>query len=95
MLPDFTLITHKFPERPDITIYPIADVHLGAAEHNAEAWADFCKRIEQEENSYIVLVGDLINNATRSSVSNIFEETLRPREQKKVMTTMLAPLREK
>lgn len=95
MLPDFTLITHRFPERPNIVIYPIADVHLGAAEHNAEAWAAFCKHIEQEENAYIVLVGDLINNATRSSVSNIFEETLRPREQKKVMVKMLEPLRGK
>lgn len=89
------MIVHKFPERQDISIYPIADVHLGAAEHNAEAWAGFCKKIQAEDNAYVLLLGDLINNATRSSVSNVFEETMRPREQKKVMTTMLAPLREK
>ena len=95
MLPDFTLITHKFPDRPDITIYPIADVHLGAAEHNAEAWGAFCRKIEQEENAYCLLVGDLLNFATRSSVSNVFEETLRPREQKKLMVKQLEPLRDK
>lgn len=94
MQPDFKLICHKFP-RHDIVIYPIADVHLGAAEHNAEAWAAFRKKIEQDEHAYIILAGDLINNATRSSVSNIFEETMRPREQKKAMVEMLKPLKHK
>ena len=95
MLPDFTIITHKFPERRDIVIYPIADVHLGAAEHNAEAWGAFCRKIEQEENAYLVIAGDLLNNATRSSVSNIFEEVMRPREAKRLMAEMLRPIRHK
>lgn len=94
MLPDFKLIKHKFPNE-DIEIWPISDVHLGAAEHNAEAWAAFCRELEQRQNAYLILGGDLINNATRSSVSNIFEETMRPREQKKRMVEMLAPLRSK
>lgn len=92
MLPDFKLIKHKFPNN-DIEIWPISDVHLGAAEHNAEAWGAFCRELEQRENAYLILGGDLINNATRSSVSNIFEETMRPREQKKRMVEMLTPLR--
>ena len=94
MLPDFKLISHKF-DNTDIEIWPISDVHLGAAEHNAEAWAAFCREIEQRPNAYVILGGDLINNATRSSVSNIFEETMRPREQKKRMVEMLRPLRDK
>lgn len=83
MLSDFKIISHKFPNRQDIEIWPIADVHLGAAEHDAEAWGAFCKTLTQKENAYVTIVGDLINNATRSSISNIFQETLRPREQKK------------
>lgn len=92
MLPDFKLITHKFPDRPDIEIWPVFDVHLGATEHNAEAWAKFCKMVLGREKAYIVLGGDLINNATRSSVSNIFEETMSPSAQKKVIVEMLKPL---
>ena len=94
MLPDFKLISHKFDNR-DIEIWPISDVHLGAAEHNSEAWAAFCREIEQRPNAYVILGGDLINNATRSSISNIFEETMRPKEQKKRMVEMLRPLRDK
>ena len=95
MLSDFELITHHFPDRNDITIYPISDVHLGAAEHMTREWELFCQRVVNEPNSYIILGGDLINNGTRTSVTNIFEETMRPREQKKVMVKMLEPLRDK
>ena len=95
MLSDFEIITHTFPGNDDLTIIPISDVHLGAAEHMREKFDRFVKTILAERNTYITLGGDLINNATRSSVSNIFEETMRPREQKKLMVEMLAPLREK
>ena len=95
MLSDFELITHHFPDRSDITIYPISDVHLGAAEHMAREWELFCQRVVNEPNSYLVLGGDLLNNCTRSSISNIFEETLRPRQAKQIMVTMLEPLRDK
>ena len=93
MRKDTEMIPHRFDS--DIVIYPIADVHFGAAEHNFEAWFSVCKEILAQDNAYIVLNGDLINNATRSSVSNIFEETLRPREQKKAMVEMLTPLRDR
>lgn len=95
MLNDFEMIQHHFPKREDIRIYPISDVHLGAAEHLTRAWELFCQRVQNEPNSYIILGGDLINNGTRTSVTNIFEETMRPREQKKVMVKMLEPLRDK
>lgn len=95
MLSDFEIITHHFSENKDIIIYPISDVHLGASEHMEKEWGAFCESVLDNPNAYIVLGGDLINNATRNSVSNIFEETMRPREQKKVMAEMLEPLRDR
>lgn len=95
MVSDFTLITKHFPENKDIVLYPIADVHLGAAEHMESAWREFRTAIQNEENSYIILCGDLVNNSTRNSVSNVFDEVMRPREQKRLMTEMLMPLRDK
>jgi predicted phosphodiesterase len=95
MLSDFEIITHHFPDNRDILLFPISDVHLGASEHMEKEWADFCRQIEETPNAYIILGGDLINNATRNSVSNVFEETMRPREQKKVIAEMLMPLRDR
>lgn len=90
---DLELIVHSFKENNDIKIYPISDVHLGAAEHMRDEWEEFCKRILSEKNAYIILGGDLINNATRSSVSNVFEEVYRPSTQKRMMAEMLKPLK--
>ena len=42
MLNDLDLISHDFAN--DITIYPIADVHLGAMEHAETEWQDFLKK---------------------------------------------------
>jgi predicted phosphodiesterase len=95
MLSDFEIITHHFHENRDILLFPISDVHLGASEHMEKEWAEFCRHIEELPNAYIILGGDLINNATRNSVSNVFEETMRPREQKKVIAEMLMPIRDR
>lgn len=95
MLSDFEIITHHFPDNRDILLYPISDVHLGASEHMEREWDDFCRKIEELPNAYIILGGDLINNATRNSVSNVFEETMRPREQKKLIAEMLMPIRDR
>lgn len=96
MLSDFTFVTHSFPKMPGITIYPIGDVHLGAAEHMEREWNDFCAAVSKEDNSYIILGGDLVDNATRNSIGNgVFTNTMRPREAKKRMTEMLMPLRDK
>lgn len=95
MLPDFTIITRHFPGNDDLTIYPISDVHLGSAEHMETAWREFRTRLQGEERSYIILAGDLIDNGTRSSVSDIFKATMPPSKQKKLMAEMLEPLKDK
>ena len=89
------MIVHKIDTTEDITVIPLFDVHLGAREHMEGAFQDFLKMVANTPNTYLILGGDLINNATRSSVSNIFEETLRPSEQKKLMAQMLAPVKDR
>ena len=38
--------------------------------------------IEEDENAYLILTGDMMNNATKSSVSDIYSEVCSPSEQK-------------
>lgn len=90
---DFKIIIKQFHN--EITIYPISDVHLGSIEHNATEWKKFIEKIKEEPNSYVVLAGDLMNNATRSSVSNIFEEVISPGKQKQMMIEYLKPIKDK
>ncbi len=92
MKSDFELIVRDFPAKTDLTIVPVSDVHLGAMEHMTDEWTQFCKDVLADPNTYVTLGGDLINNATRSGVSNIFQETMRPSEQKRRMAELLKPL---
>lgn len=95
MLDDFKVIAKDFSNGKDIHIYPISDVHLGAQEHLQKEWLEFIQVIQSDPDGYAVLVGDLINNSTRSSIANVYEETMRPQLQKTRMVEMLTPIRDK
>lgn len=93
MMDDFEMIVHKFNN--PITIFPISDVHYGALEHRKKEWELFCRTIEETNNAYVILGGDLVNNSIRNSVANPFDEIVRPREQKKQMVEFLKPISDK
>ena len=90
---DFEMIAHEFNQ--PITVFPISDVHFGALGHMEREWVDFCKLVEQTPNGYVILGGDLINNNTRSSVGSPWDDTVRPREQKKRMVEFLSPIKDR
>lgn len=92
MLNDFEMIAHEFNQ--PITVFPISDVHFGTLGHMEREWFDFCKMVEKTPNAYVILGGDLINNNTRSSVGSPWDDTVRPREQKKRMAEFLSPIKD-
>lgn len=79
----------------EVTIYPLADVHLGAQGAQTQAFQRLVKRIAGEPDSYVTLQGDLIDNGTRNSVTNIFRATMPPSQQKREMAKTLEPIRDK
>jgi len=95
MKSDFDMIVRRFPDRPDIKIYPIADVHLGAIECMEDKWEKFLSMIGKDKNAYLILAGDLITNVTKTSLGSPFEQRYRPREQKHMMIEYLKPVRDK
>lgn len=90
---DFEIIQHKFAN--DIKIYPIADVHFGSIQHQQKEWERFLNHITQEDDAYLVLNGDLLNNNTRNAVGSPWEDTIRPREAKKLMIEYLEPIKDR
>lgn len=95
MLPDFQLIVHKFPERRDITIVPLADVHIGSPECMEEEFVDFISMVSETPNVYLALAGDLVDNATRNSIGSVFTQRYRPADQKKLIAKLLEPVRDR
>lgn len=95
ILPDFELIQHEFWGGHDITIVPISDVHLGSPECMEQEFISFIDTVARTPNMYLVLGGDLIDNGTRSSVTNPFKATMPPSQQKKEMARILEPARDR
>lgn len=92
---DFDLIVHQFYGGHDITIVPIADVHLGSEGCMQQEFIDFVNRIAEDPNMFVILGGDLCDNAVKSSIGNVYRSTMSPMEQKKMMAKILEPIAHK
>lgn len=75
-----------------IEILPLSDLHIGDPAFNEPALKNYLKYVQLEPNRYILLNGDILNNATKASVSDIYAETMPPRRQIEHAAELLAPV---
>lgn len=87
--------TWGWKKQPTVTLYPIGDLHLGSIGCHEKEWLEFVSYISNEPDSYVVVVGDMIDNSTRNSIANPFDCKYRPMEQKNLLAEYLKPIREK
>lgn len=95
MIDDFELIVHKFNDREDRHIYLLGDVHLGAKECLETEFAKFLQMVKDDYAGYLILLGDLLNNGVKSSVTNVYDEVLMPGNAKRQMIEYLEPVSDK
>lgn len=95
MLSDFTPIQWHFDGYDGIKIYPIADLHIGSPECREDAWRDFVEKLQTEPRSYIVILGDMMDNGVTNSKTNTYTQTRRPLEQKRWLVEQLTPIKHK
>lgn len=90
------LITHEFSDTFDtLEIYPLMDLHIGDEKTDEVLFHKFIAHILAEPNRFVTLQGDLMNNAIKTSVSNVYNETMNPHEQKKWLINELRPIRDR
>ena len=99
MLNDFIPIIHKFNAKDipgnKITIVPLADAHYGSQEFNEVLWHKTIARIYEDPNCYCVIVGDMIDNGLKNSVTDIYAATASPKKQKEWLREELKPIAKK
>ena len=95
MKSDFDLIIHRLPECKEAKLCFVGDLHVESIGCNRAAWDDFCGNVLSDKFAYLCILGDMMNNATKHSVSNCYEDTMRPREAKKFLMNSLKPLTER
>ena len=59
-----------------LEIHPFADLHIGDRNCNLKLIKERIELVKNNPNAFIVLNGDIINNATKSSVSDTYGEEM-------------------
>lgn len=76
-------------------LYPIGDVHFGSAQCDIEFLKRVVDEIRDNPDAYWVGMGDFIENALIGSKSDIYKQTLPPREQINYICDILSPIAKK
>jgi len=67
-------------------------LHWGDPKTDEKLFKLFLKHIMSANNRYLVVNGDMINNAIKTSVSNVYNEKYPPGEQKYMLIELLRPV---
>ena len=79
-----------------IIIVPIGDIHIGNNTSNRKLFAMQCKYILDTPNCYTVVIGDVIENATKHSVgAGVYEQNMTPQQQQSYIIAMLKPIKDR
>ena len=78
-----------------LEIVPLADLHLGDALCDINLIKQKIEYIKNNENVYCLLNGDILNNSTKTSVGDVYSETLTPMAQLKRAVSLFEPIKDK
>lgn len=79
----------------NIEIHTFSDWHIGDKACDYEAIKEQTEYIKNTPNAYVICNGDLMNNATKTSVSDIYSEGLSPMEQLQKVCAYLEPIKDR
>lgn len=78
-----------------IYLLPVSDLHVGDYNFDAEKFFRYRQWILDTKNAYIILNGDIMNTATKSSVSDIYAETMNPKEALATAEKIFTPIKDR
>ncbi|MEM4846755.1 MAG: metallophosphoesterase [Thermosphaera sp.] len=62
-------------QKDSARIFGIADVHIGSPKSRYKQLVEFLK---ENDDAFVIFLGDVIDNAIADSVSNVYEQTMSP-----------------
>ena len=78
-----------------ISIVPLFDVHYGNVGCRVDKFEKYLKWIEETPGMYVILGGDLMENALDDGRGMMYDEVINPQSQLDQLTEMLAPIAHK
>lgn len=83
------------PFAENIDILPLADLHIGDIHCDFKLIMGMLEYIQNTENTYCILDGDLMDTAIASSVGDTYGASLQPMEQLKQCVKIFEPIKDK
>lgn len=78
-----------------INIYALADLHIGSKHFKRSILEMHLNTIKNDPNGLLILNGDLVNNSIKTSIGDIYEETMNPEQQIDLLVKLFEPLKDK
>ena len=78
-----------------IELHTFADEHIGDEHSDLKRVLQRIEYVKNTPNAYCILNGDIIDNATRTSIGDIYTQVFNPMEQLKRAVELFAPIKDK
>lgn len=78
-----------------VKIYPFSGWHIGDTHCDLNGIREMIAEVQADKNAYVICNGDLMNNATKTSVSDCYAETIPPMQQINLLTELLKPIKDR
>lgn len=85
-------IYHNLKDHSCINLLPLADLHIGAPECNIEYIKKIIFDAVKDQNTYVVLNGDMVDMALPGTVGNPYTATMSPDAQIKKAIELFKPI---
>jgi len=90
-----TIIENDFSDYDEIFVINLGDVHIGNPFFCKSLFEQTLEFIKSYPNIFVILSGDLLENITKHSVGNMFEQVISPMEQKYKIIEYLTPIKDR
>jgi len=91
---EIPVIVREYDEKRHL-IYPLGDVHIGAATYNAAKWEKWLGYITNRKTTSLLGTGDFLNTAIIGSKSDVYDETTTVGQAKRKLRDQLMPLKDR
>lgn len=90
------IVKHDLPrDLPILEIHSLADLHIGDKFCDTKLIEQHITEIQDNPAAYALINGDILNNATRTSVSDSYSELLSPMDQLERAIQLFLPIKDK
>ena len=82
-------------EHSSIEIHTFADEHIGDEQCDMKRLIERIEYVKNTPNAYCIMNGDILDNATKTSIGDTYTQTFSPMEQLQRAVELFAPIKDK